>query len=124
MRKVFDNFNPATLAAYTDTKINTLMQDTGIIRHKAKIEAIICNAKAYLKLKEQYKSFDDFLWQYVYYRPIINDTPIIITRNELSDKLSKDLKKLGFKFVGSVITYSFMQAVGMINDHDKNCFAR
>jgi DNA-3-methyladenine glycosylase I len=99
------------------------MNDAGIIRSKLKINAVIENAKACLRLKES-RTFDDFLWQYVNYKPIINDGSQRIIRSEISDKLSKDLKKLGFKFVGSVIIYSFMQAVGMVNDHENECFCK
>ena len=120
MREVFDNFNPDKIALYTPKKIDKLMRDPGIIRHRAKLLAMIQNAKAYLKLT-QTQSFDDFLWQYVGYKTIQNHSNSIITRNEISDRLSQDLKKMGFQFVGSVIIYSFMQAIGMINDHDKEC---
>jgi DNA-3-methyladenine glycosylase I len=121
MRKVFDNFCPEILIKYDDEKIQSLMNDAGIIRSNLKINAVIENAKAYLRLKE-YRTFDDFLWQYVNHNPVVNEGSQRIVRTELSDKLSKDLKKLGFKFVGSVIIYSFMQAVGMVNDHEKKCF--
>lgn len=120
MRKIFDNFDPQKIALYTDEKIDRLLEDRGIIRHRAKLLAMVKNAQAYLKLT-QASSFSDFLWKYVDYHTIFNDSDDIITRNEISDRLSSDLKKLGFKFVGSVIIYSFMQAVGMINDHDKSC---
>jgi DNA-3-methyladenine glycosylase I len=120
IKKVFDDFNPDILIKYDDTKINALLNDPGIIRSRLKILAVIENAKAYLRIKE-HRSFDDFLWEYVGYKTITNETSEIITKNEISDKLSKDLKKLGFKFIGSTIIYSFMQAVGMVNDHDRDC---
>lgn len=120
MQKVFDHFNPEILVAYDNAKIEALMQDPGIIRNKLKVNAVIENAKAYLRLKES-GSFCDFIWKYVDGKQVQNDGTKIITKNETSDKLSKDLKKLGFKFVGSTITYSFMQAVGMINDHACEC---
>jgi len=123
MRKIFDNFDPQKIALYTDEKIDRLLEDRGIIRHRAKLLAMVKNAQAYLKLT-QIRSLNDFLWEYVSYNAISNDSCDIITRNEISDRLSSDLKKLGFKFVGSVIIYSFMQAVGMINDHDKSCHRR
>ncbi|MDR2794375.1 MAG: DNA-3-methyladenine glycosylase I [Holosporaceae bacterium] len=123
MRKVFDNFDPEKLVKYDNAKIEELMQDAGIIRHRAKIEAVIENAKAYLKIKER-ESFNNFLWRYVNYQPIVNDTSEIITKSKISDELSKDLKKSGFKFVGSTIIYSFMQAVGMVDDHDIDCFCK
>jgi DNA-3-methyladenine glycosylase I len=123
MRKVFDNFDPEALAKYDEAKINELMQDSRIIRHRAKITAVIDNAKAYFELKQR-KSFDNFLWEYVNHQPIVNKTSERITKSEISDRLSKDLKKLGFRFVGSTIIYSFMQAVGMVNDHAIDCFAK
>ncbi|MDR1334276.1 MAG: DNA-3-methyladenine glycosylase I [Holosporaceae bacterium] len=121
MRKAFDNFNPNIISQYDTAKVDELMQDAGIIKHRAKIEAVICNAKAYLNVKNLHGSLDNFLWSYVNHQPIITEPFKIITKNELSDRLSKDLKKLGFKFVGSVITYSFMQAIGMVNDHEPTC---
>jgi DNA-3-methyladenine glycosylase I len=124
MRKVFDNFDPEMLVKYSDAKIDELMQDAGIIRHRAKIEAVIGNAKAYFEVKKLHGSLDNFLWSYVNHRPIVKEPFEITTKTELSGKLSKDLKKLGFKFVGSTIIYSFMQAVGMVNDHEPSCFMR
>jgi DNA-3-methyladenine glycosylase I len=100
------------------------MQDPGIIRHRAKIEAVISNASAYFKIKELHGSLDRFLWSYVSINPKIEEPFKIKTTNETSDQLSKDLKKLGFKFVGSTIIYSFMQAVGMVNDHEEDCVFR
>jgi DNA-3-methyladenine glycosylase I len=121
MRKVFDNFDPNVIIKYGDEKIDLLMQDAGIIRHRAKIEAIISNAMAYFEVKRLYGSLDNFLWNYVNHKPVVRRSFEVTTRTELSDKLSKDLKKYGFKFVGSVIVYSFMQAVGMVNDHEPDC---
>lgn len=118
--KAFDNLNPEKLIQYDEQKIDQLMHNPGIIRSKTKIEGIIHNANAYLKLKEK-STFNDFIWSYVKHKPIINDGKQFITQNNISIKLSKDLRKLGFKFVGPVITYSFMQAVGMINDHEYDC---
>jgi DNA-3-methyladenine glycosylase I len=124
MKEVFDNFEPGVLIEYGDAKIDELMQDAGIIRHRAKIEAVIGNAKAYFEVKKQHGSLDNFLWSYVNYQPIITESFERTIRNEISDNLSRDLKKFGFKFVGSVIIYSFMQAVGMVNDHVPSCFTR
>jgi DNA-3-methyladenine glycosylase I len=121
MRKVFDNFDPEMLVKYDNAKIDELMHDHGIIRHRAKIEAVISNAKAYFEVKKLHGSLDNFLWSYVNHKPIVREPFEITTKTELSDKLSKDLKKLGFKFVGSIIIYSFMQAIGMVNDHMPNC---
>ena len=122
MRDVFDNFDPEKIALYTDDKIHELMKDQGIIRHRAKLVAMVQNAKAYLELTKT-QTFDNFLWRYVCYKTIRNASDEVITRSEISAKLSADLKNLGFKFVGSVIVYSFMQAVGMINDHDAECLS-
>jgi DNA-3-methyladenine glycosylase I len=124
MKKVFDDFEPNAIIKYDDAKIDELMQDAGIIRHRAKIEAVVGNARAYFEVKKSHGSLDNFLWNYVNYQPVKTEPFEIVTRNEVSDRLSKDLKKLGFKFVGSVITYSFMQAVGMINDHEPSCSMR
>lgn len=121
IKAAFDDFKPEVLAAYNDTKIDGLMKNPFVIRHRLKIEAVVQNAKAYLNLKKSISSFSDFLWKYVGFKPIKNDGIQHITQNSISDKLSKDLKKLGFKFVGSTIIYSFMQAVGMINDHEIEC---
>lgn len=125
-REAFDGFDPYKIALYDDTKIQELLENEKIIRNRLKIKAAVNNAKLYLKLIEKYGSFDKFIWSYVDYSPITNrwvnhsDMP---ASTPLSDKISKDLKKLGFKFVGSTIIYSFMQAIGMVNDHIIECFA-
>ena len=127
LRKVFDNFNPEILVKYDDKKIDLLMKEECVIKHRLKVQAVVENAKAYFKVKEKYGSFDKFLWSYVNNKPIINTNIAISsypTRNEISDRLSKDLKKLGFKFIGSTIIYSFMQAIGMVNDHTDDCFCK
>lgn len=120
MRQAFDNFDPERIALYSDDKIDEFMKNPYIIRHRAKLLAMVQNARAYLQLIKT-RNFNDFLWKYVGYKTIRRTSNGLITRNEISDRLSRDLKKLGFKFVGSVIIYSFMQAVGMINDHDERC---
>jgi DNA-3-methyladenine glycosylase I len=125
-RDAFDGFDPYKVAQYNDAKIHELLANEKIIRNRLKINAAINNAKLYLKLIEEYGSFDKFIWGYVNNIPITNhwvkhdDMP---ASTPLSDKISKDLKKMGFKFVGSTIIYSFMQAVGMVNDHTTECFA-
>jgi DNA-3-methyladenine glycosylase I len=125
-RKAFDGFDPKKVALYDDAKIAELLANEGIIRNRLKINAAIINAKIFLKIVHQYGSFDKFIWQYVDNTPIVGhwekveDIPIT---TEISDKISKDLKAMGFKFVGSTIMYSFMQAVGMVNDHPKSCCA-
>lgn len=124
-RLAFDNFDPLLISIYDEDKIAQLLNNAGIIRNKLKINAFITNAKAYLKILQDYKSFDEYLWSFVNYKPLVNkwiSLNEIPVSTELSDRLSKDLKKRGFKFVGSTICYSFMQAVGMINDHLTTCF--
>lgn len=123
-RAAFDGFDPQRVTLYDDAKIEELMANKGIIRHRGKITAAVGNAKAFLEIQEEYGSFDEFIWGYVGYAPIIN-TPDsmaqLLTSTPLSDKISKDLKKRGFKFVGSTIIYSFMQAVGIVDDHMAWC---
>lgn len=124
-RDSFDQFDAAKVARYSDKKIASLLQNSGIIRNRLKINAAVTNAQAYLNIKESQSSFSDYIWNFVDGSPILNhwrhfkDVPVTSPR---SDQLSKDLKKRGFKFVGSTICYAFMQAVGMVNDHTTNCF--
>ena len=124
-REAFDGFDPNKVALYDDTKIQELMENEKIIRNHLKIHAAIINARLFLDVVEKYGSFDKFIWSYVDYVPItghwkrIEDVP---TTTPISDKISHDLKKMGFKFVGSTIIYSFMQAIGMVNDHITDCF--
>lgn len=119
-RKVFDQFDPHKIINYDARKIESLMQDAGIIRNRLKINAVISNAHAYLKLCEEFGGLDAYLWRHVDGDPPINRAGRVVT-NELSDRLSKDLKKRGFKFVGSTIIYAYMQAIGMVNDHSADC---
>ncbi|MDR0250711.1 MAG: DNA-3-methyladenine glycosylase I [Burkholderiales bacterium] len=124
-REAFDGFDPHQIALYGDTKIQELMANEGIVRNRLKINAAITNAKLFLEVVDKHGSFDTFIWKYVDYKPItgrwkkIEDIP---ATTPLSDKISGELKKMGFKFVGSTIIYSFMQAVGMVNDHITECF--
>lgn len=124
-REAFDGFDPNKVALYGDEKIKELMTNEKIIRNRLKINAAVSNAKAFLRVIEEYGSFDKFIWGYVDYKPVTNhfeklsDLP---ASTPLSDKISKDLKKMGFKFVGSTIIYSFMQATGIVNDHITDCF--
>ena len=124
-RKVFDGFDPAKVARYGEKKKASLMGDAGIIRNRAKIEASVTNAKAFLAVQQEYGSFAKYVWGCVGGKPVqgrrktSGDIP---TRTEVSDALSKDLKKRGFKFVGTTIMYAFMQATGMVNDHLAQCF--
>jgi DNA-3-methyladenine glycosylase I len=124
MRLAFDGFDPDRIAAYTDTDRERLLADPGIIRSKSKIEAAIGNAKAYIVMRENGEDFADYLWAFVGGEPVQNsyaslsDVP---TKTALSEQISKDLKKRGFKFVGPTIVYAFMEAVGMVNDHETGC---
>ncbi|NPA69154.1 MAG: DNA-3-methyladenine glycosylase I [Chlorobi bacterium] len=124
-RTAFDNFDYEKTARYDKAKIDELMQNRGIIRNKLKINAAITNAQAFLKIQKEFGSFDKYIWQFVNNKPVINSykswDEIPATSKE-SDAMSKDLKKRGFKFVGSTICYAFMQAAGMVNDHEITCF--
>lgn len=122
-RVAFDGFNPAKVAKYDERKIAALMNDEGIIRNRLKINAAVTNATAFLELKKEFGSFDAYVWQFVGGKPLRRKRgEPIAARTPLSDALSKDLLKRGFKFAGSTICYSFMQAVGLVNDHDPTCF--
>jgi len=124
-REAFDGFDPKVVALYDDGKILELMANEGIIRNRLKICSAVTNARLFLEIVEKHGSFDEFIWGYVDHRPVVGhwesfkDMPLT---TPTSDKISKDLKKMGFKFVGSTIIYSFMQAVGMVNDHLTSCF--
>ena len=124
-REAFDGFDPRKVALYDDAKIAELMANAGIIRNRLKVNAAVINARLFLALADKYGSFDRFIWAYVDNEPIVGhwesfeDMPVT---TPVSDRISKDLKKMGFKFVGPTIIYSFMQAVGMVNDHLKPCF--
>lgn len=124
-KKAFDNFDPEKIVKYSNKKIKSLLNDEGIIRNKLKVNAAIENAKAFLKVKEEFKTFDKYIWQFVNREPIVNawkNTKNVPVKTPESEAMSKDLLKRGFKFVGPTICYSFMQAVGMVNDHTKECF--
>lgn len=124
-KKAFDNFDVKKVAKYTDKDIERLMQDANIIRNNLKIRAAVTNAKAYLKVQEEFGSFDKYIWSFTNNKSIINKWELISevpASTELSDVISKDLKKRGFKFVGSTICYAFMQAIGIVNDHLTSCF--
>lgn len=124
-RTAFANFNPEQVAAYDESKMEELLLFDGIIRNKAKVKAAITNAQHFLKVQEEFGSFDKYIWRFVNGEPIVNHwknmSEVPATTNE-SDELSKDLKKRGFKFVGSTIIYAHMQACGLVNDHTVNCF--
>ena len=123
-REAFDGFDPNMIALYGEDKIYQLMLNKGIIRNRLKISGAVINARLFLQIAEKYGSFDKFIWSYVDYAPIVNHPAKIEelpATTPLSDKISKDLKKMGFKFVGSTIIYAFMQAIGMVNDHIVGC---
>jgi len=124
-REAFDGFDPEKVAGYDDARIQSLLQNPGIIRNRLKVRAAVTNARAFLKVREEFGTFSRFMWQFVDDRPIINawksitDVP---ASTSLSDTISRELKRRGFKFVGSTIVYAHMQATGMVNDHTIDCF--
>ena len=120
-RRAFDGFEPTLVAAYGPDKVEALMQDEGIIRARAKIEATIGNARAFLRMAEAGEDFVDFIWSHVGGQPIVGDGFSVPASTAVSLALSKALKARGFKFVGAVTVYAFMQAVGMVNDHARDC---
>jgi len=122
-RKAFDNFDAARVAKYNERKVAKLLDNEGIIRNRLKINSTISNAAAFLKTQKEFGSFDNYVWQFVSNKPLSRKRgqPVPV-KTEISDQLSKDLLKRGFRFVGSTICYSFMQAVGMVNDHNLDCF--
>jgi DNA-3-methyladenine glycosylase I len=124
-RKSFDNFEAKKIAQYDQKKIDALLNDVGIVRNRLKIKSTIQNAISFLDIQKEYGRFSDYIWSFVGGKPIINqfkEIKEIPAKTELSDKMSKDLKKRGFNFVGSTICYAFMQAVGMVNDHTVDCY--
>jgi len=124
-RKAFDGFDPVKVAKYNSVKYNKLLNDEGIIRNRLKIMSAINNAKAFLKIREEFGSFDNYIWGFVGGSPVVNhwkSLDELPSRSPLSDTISKDLKKRGFTFVGSTICYSFLQAAGIVNDHLIHCF--
>jgi DNA-3-methyladenine glycosylase I len=124
-RRAFEGFDPETVAKYGAREIRRLLADEGIVRNRLKIASAITNAKAFLKVQEEFGSFDRYIWGFVGGRPIVNrweGLKQVPARTAESDAISKDLLKRGFKFVGSTICYAFMQAVGMVNDHEVKCF--
>jgi DNA-3-methyladenine glycosylase I len=124
-RKCFNHFDAEKISNYDANKYKKLLANPGIIRNRLKIQSVITNAQAYLAIKEEFSSFSDYIWQFVNGEPINSqwkDHKQVPANTSLSDQMSKDLKKRGFKFVGSTICYAFMQAVGMVNDHLTCCF--
>lgn len=126
-RKAFANFDAKKISRFTQDKVEKLMQDEGIIRNRLKIEAAINNAKCFLEIQKEFGSFDKYVWQFVSGKPLVNNFKSIREippKTDISDAMSKDMGKRGFKFRGSTICYAFMQAVGMVNDHTVDCWRR
>ena len=124
-RKVFDDFDVQKIVRYGDSKIAELLQDPGIVRNKLKVNGFVKNARAYLELREQGLTLDQYLWDFVYGKPLQNNWKSIEqvpATSAISDVMAKDLKKRGFTFVGSTICYAYMQAAGLVNDHVSDCF--
>lgn len=121
-RKAFDGFDPAVIARYGPEKVAELMADPGIVRNRRKIEAAVTNAAVFLDIQKEFGSFDHYLWDFTEGKVILNTDDQVRARSELSDRISKDLKRRGMKFVGTVIIYSFLQAVGVVNDHETGCW--
>ena len=124
-RKAFDNFDAEKIARYGAKKVEALLADEGIVRNRLKIASTISNAQAFLKIREEFGTFDTFIWQFVGGKPKQNrwaSSVLLPAKTAESDAMSKELKRRGFRFVGSTICYAFMQAVGMVNDHSTNCF--
>ena len=124
-RRAFDGFDFRKIARYTDKKLNSLMKDEGIVRNRLKIFSARGNAIAFMQIQKEYGSFSDYIWSYVDRKPVVNrikKMSDVASNTDLSDSISKDLKKKGFKFVGSTIIYAFLQAAGLVNDHAIDCF--
>ena len=124
-RRAFDGFDPAKVALYDDNKYNELLNDPGIIRNRLKIRSAISNAIAFVRIQQEFGSFDNYIWGFTGGKPVVNQWNSlgeIPARTPLSDTVSKDLKKRGFSFVGTTICYAFMQAAGIVNDHLTLCF--
>ena len=124
-RKAYDNFDPAKVAKYDEGKFSELMANAGIIRNRKKIESSINNARLFLEVQKEFGSFDNYIWSFVDFKPVINCWKALSelpAKTELSDRISKDLKNRGFSFVGSTIIYAHIQAIGLVNDHLVSCF--
>lgn len=124
-RKAYDNFDPLEVSRYDSDKIDELLKNQGIVRNRRKIEASINNATRFLEIQKEFGSFDDYIWRFVNHKPVINSWKSdseIPPKTHLSDEISHDLKRRGFKFVGSTIVYAHIQAVGLVNDHIMSCF--
>ena len=124
-KNAFDDFDYEKIVKYNEKKVEDLMQNEGIIRNRLKIQSIITNAKAFIKVQEEFGSFDNYIWGFVNYKQIQNswkNLEELPSSTDLSNSISKDMKKRGFKFIGTTIIYAFLQAIGVVNDHTTNCF--
>jgi DNA-3-methyladenine glycosylase I len=124
-RKSFASFHPKKVARFDAQRRAALMKDAGIVRNRLKIESTVTNAQAFLQVQKEFGSFDRYLWNFVDGKPVVSIRPVgerLPASTDLSDRISKDLKKRGFRFVGSTIIYAFLQAVGVVNDHSRTCF--
>lgn len=121
-RKAFDNFDVKKVSEYDEEKINALLENKDIIRSRGKITAAINNAKIFIEIQKDFGSFSNYIWGFTDNKVIKNTTGEIPVKTELSDIVSKDLKKRGMKYTGSVIIYSYLQAIGIVDDHEKDCF--
>mgnify|MGYP002624845939 CR=1 FL=1 len=121
-RKAFDNFDVYKIAKYDDDKINELLRNEGIIRSRGKINAAILNAKIFIQIQKEFGSFSNYIWKFTNGKIIKNQDDNFKVSTPLSDEISKDLKRRGMKYVGTVIVYSYLQAAGIVNDHEKKCF--
>ena len=124
-RQAFDDFDAEKIAGYDDEKLNELLINAGIVRNRLKIASAVSNAKSYLKIRDEFYSFDSYIWSFVDGKPVINHWKTLVevpAKTSVSDAMSKDLRRRGFNFVGSTIMYAFMQATGIVNDHLVSCF--
>lgn len=121
-REAFDNFDMEKVASYDESKVEELLQNAGIIRSRGKILAAISNAKIFIEIQKEYGSFSNYIWAFTDNKVIKNTSGMLPVSTPLSDKISKDLKKRGMKYVGTVIIYSYLQAIGVVDDHEQGCF--
>ena len=124
-QRAFAQFDPKKVARFDAARKSKLLQDPGIVRNRLKIDSTVTNAQAFLDVQREFGTFDKYLWSFVNGRPVLRDRPAAsapVARTELSDRISKDLKKRGFRFVGTTIIYAYLQAVGVVNDHSPDCF--
>lgn len=121
-REAFDNFDPMIIKEYDEDKIDALLNNNNIVRHEGKIRAAINNASCFLKIQEEFGTFSDYIWSFTSYEILYSENDELITTNKLSDEVAKDMKKRGFKYMGSITTYSYLEAIGVMNNHRSFCF--